>query len=480
MTPKQLREKRATIAAEIRRMADLVNNENRDFKPEEQEAWKKANADYDVLTRQIECSERQLAIDAQLQEPAANNPERIGRRDVDPEARAGDRRGSILRPATRFELAAPQERNLAIEAWARTQMQLDVDDEMIAAARACGVRPGAATLRVPLFNSRQFRAIPRYANGAPRDYFPNQGLPDDFQHYHELLGGRQERAQGVATVAAGLALVAEGFVPRLEKAMLLFGGMMQVAEVLRTQTGADLPWPTVNDTSQEGALIAENTAVTEQDVTFAETILQSFKYTSKLVRVSIELLQDAEIDVPGTLGDLLGERLGRILNNHFTLGTGSGQPRGLEVAAPIGVTTSPAASFDADDLIDLSASVDPSYRGNARYMMHDAIATAARKFKDTIGQYLWQSSLQLGTPDRFNGYPIQINQKMDSTVATGNDIAFFGDLSKYKVRIVREVRLRRLVERYAESDQEGFVAFIRADGDLLDAGTAPIKKLRVG
>jgi hypothetical protein len=38
-------------------------------------------------------------------------------------------------------------------------------------------------------------------------------------------------------------------------------------------------------------------------------------------------------------------------------------------------------------------------------------------------------------------------------------------------------RLRRLDERYAEKDQTGFIAFVREDGNLLDAGTDPVKAL---
>jgi HK97 family phage major capsid protein len=53
----------------------------------------------------------------------------------------------------------------------------------------------------------------------------------------------------------------------------------------------------------------------------------------------------------------------------------------------------------------------------------------------------------------------------------------FGNLKKYKVRQVREIRMYRLQERYRDNDQDGFVAFGRQDGNLLDAGTAPVKKL---
>jgi HK97 family phage major capsid protein len=59
-------------------------------------------------------------------------------------------------------------------------------------------------------------------------------------------------------------------------------------------------------------------------------------------------------------------------------------------------------------------------------------------------------------------------------------LILYGDFSKYVVRDVREVRLLRLNELYAQTDQVGFVSFMRTDGNLLDAGTKPVKWLNLG
>ncbi len=52
-----------------------------------------------------------------------------------------------------------------------------------------------------------------------------------------------------------------------------------------------------------------------------------------------------------------------------------------------------------------------------------------------------------------------------------------GPFKKYKVRDVKKVQVKRLDERYADSDQVGFVAFMRSDGRILNAGTGPIRHL---
>ncbi len=103
------------------------------------------------------------------------------------------------------------------------------------------------------------------------------------------------RAQSVGTDSGGGFLVPEGFREELDIAMAQFGGMRQAADVFATASGNDLPWPTTNDSAQTGELLGENTAATEQDVTFGATTLQAFMYSSKMVRVSLQLLQDSAI-----------------------------------------------------------------------------------------------------------------------------------------------------------------------------------------
>jgi HK97 family phage major capsid protein len=93
---------------------------------------------------------------------------------------------------------------------------------------------------------------------------------------------------------------------------------------------------------------------------------------------------------------------------------------------------------------------------------------------DTMGMPLWQPGLTVGQPDMIMGYQYVINQSM-TTPATGVKSILFGDFSKYLIRDVRDITLLRLDERYADAHQVGFLAFSRSDGDLLDAGTNPVK-----
>lgn len=285
-----------------------------------------------------------------------------------------------------------------------------------------------------------------------------------------------QAAQSVGTTTAGGFLVPQGFSDRLEIALKFFSGMMQNSEIIETETGAPIPWPTVNDTTQVGALLAENTTIGAQDAAFSSVTLNAFMYTSKLIAVSIQLMQDSFMNVDNLVADLAGQRLGRIWNTHFTTGTGTTQPNGAVTASTQGKvgTAGQTTSVIYDDLVDLIHSVDVAYRPNARFMTNDLSLRTIRKLKDSQGRPLWEPSVQAGQPDMLLGYPVVTNNDVPVMAANAKSI-LFGDFSKYKIRRVRSTTLMRLNERYADNLQVGFFAFARVDGNLIDAGTNPVK-----
>jgi HK97 family phage major capsid protein len=284
--------------------------------------------------------------------------------------------------------------------------------------------------------------------------------------------GKESRAQGVGTSTAGGYLVPEGFRAQIVEAQKAYGSVQSESTVLNTATGATLPWPTNDDTGNVGALLAENTQATEQDLELGTADLGAYKYTSKIVRVSLEFLQDVDwMDSEAFLRRKFAERLGRIHNQHFTTGTGTAQPQGIVTGATSGVTAASGTAITYDELIDLEFSLDDAYREspNAAYMFNSAVLKATRKLKDSNGQYLWQPSVQAGTPNMLNGHRYVTNPDM-AAPAIGVKSVLFGDFEAgYVVRLVKAFELIRLNERYADFGQVGFIAFDRADGTVQDA-----------
>lgn len=284
--------------------------------------------------------------------------------------------------------------------------------------------------------------------------------------------------QKTSTTTLGGFLVPEEFSNELEKYKLQFGGMMDAARVISTGTGASLPWPTVNDTATVGAIVTEGTADTVSDLTFASKTLDAYTYTSKVIKISWELMQDSFFNLESLIAEIAGERLGRALNAAFTTGDGSSKPNGVVTASTLGKTAASATAITRDELVDLLHSVDPAYRmsPNARFMFNDSTLSAIKKlsFGSADDRPLWQPGIAVGEPDRLEGYAYTINQDMASIATTAKTI-LFGDFSKYIIRSVVGTELVVLRERYADERVNGFFAYQRADGELVN--TAAVKHL---
>lgn len=286
----------------------------------------------------------------------------------------------------------------------------------------------------------------------------------------------ENRAQGVGTDTAGGYLVPEGFRAVMTESMKAYGGLINLATVITTSTGNPLPWPTSDDTGNVGAILGENTQIGEQDVLLGQASLGAYTYTSKLVRVSLQLLQDSAFNLDTWLPGKLGERIGRAQAPHLVSGTGSGQPTGLVSAATAGVTGAVSAqpAITYDNLIDLEHSVDPAYRLNSRYVLSDGALKILRKLKDADDRPLWVPVPAPGFPATINGFPYTIDNSM-AVPAAGARSILFGDVAAgFIVRVVQDVQMVRLAERYADFLQVGFFGFSRMDARPDDAGATRV------
>lgn len=259
-----------------------------------------------------------------------------------------------------------------------------------------------------------------------------------------------------------------------------YGGVREEATVITSDMGNDINFPTSDGTSEVGELIGQNTTATAADPTFGVVTLSTYKFSSKIVAVPYELLQDSNADIIGFVTKRLGERLGRITNQYFTTGTGSGQPKGVVTAAASGKvgTTGQTTTVIFDDLVDLVHSVDPAYRsGNCCFMLNDSTLKVIRKLKDSQNRPVFLPGYEgLGGAmgDSLLGYDICINQDVASMGANAKSI-LFGDFSRYTIRDVMGMTLFRFDDSaYAKLGQVGFLAWMRTGGTLTDGGQ-PIK-----
>ncbi len=257
--------------------------------------------------------------------------------------------------------------------------------------------------------------------------------------------------------------------------MAYYGGALSAVNVLNTAAGNPIQWPTSDASSDIGEIIAENDPANEEDIVFGTATLGAYLYSSKMIRVPIQLLQDSGIDIEAYVARRLGQRLGRIENRHATIGTGSSQPQGFMTGATVGKTAASATAITHDEVIDLEHSVDVVHRGaNAGFQFHDLTFAYLRKLKDSEGRPLWAPSIAAGTPSTFDGYGYTVNNDI-AQIATGNRTIAFGDFDAAMVwRRVAGGQMMRLSERYAERHQVAFLGYMRADGVVQDASAVKV------
>jgi HK97 family phage major capsid protein len=365
-------------------------------------------------------------------------------------------------------------------------------------------------------NFRYFEAFRHYSIAfqmgdtnrcSPEDRAIIFGQDPEFRGF--LLGSnmefsdREKRDMGIGTLSLGGYFVPKGFVYDVEEALKYYGPMLQVAEIMDTSTGQPLPYPTDNDTTVSGEIVGEGQQVSEKDVSIGQVLFGAFKFSTKMIKLSLELLQDSAFPMESYLKKKMAIRLGRAYNTYFTVGTGTNQPNGI-VTAVVAACGSPSAtpgqsygtpliasgsstntggsetggtSIGSKDLDNLEHTVDPLYRRGAAYMMHDQTLRVIKVLLDKYGRPLWKPGVATGDPDRINNYPYHINNDMTQTPGTagsGNNTVLFGEMNKYVIRRVKELGILTLRERFADYGQLAYIGFSRADGQLLDAGTHPI------
>lgn len=414
---KQLREQRASLVEENRKVLDKVEAEKDQARVKElEEQWDKRDAEIVKLSKDIERAERQEALEAAGDEPA--NPER--------------RSGRVI--GERNDPRSPEERNAAYRAALFGYLRYGMEN----------LEPEA-------------RQVLRGG-------------------YASVAG---ERRDGLSsTNAAGGYTIPTDLFRELQQSMLAYGGARTLAFVLTTDSGNPINVPTVDDTGNKAAIVTEGSSLTSPvDTSFGVVALTSFMYRSFLP-VTLELLQDSAFNIEEWIKGAMAVRLARGTNVHFTTGNGTTQPGGFIPGGSSGYTAASATAVAFNDLVELEHSVDPAYRTgpSVGWQFKDSTLKVIKKLVDTQNRPLWLPGLAVKEPDTILGYKYVINQDMAAVQASNKSIAF-GDWSKFWIRDVRGMMIVRANELHIQTGQVGFYLFSRHDSAVMDAGTDPLKHL---
>lgn len=194
------------------------------------------------------------------------------------------------------------------------------------------------------------------------------------------------------------------------------------------------------------------------------------------------LLDDAQMDIAAWLADEVSIEFAEEEGAAFVTGNGVAKPRGLLSYDFIAnaswswgkvgyVASGKASTFDTDTgnngtekLVSLIHALKQGYRNNARFMMNTGTLETVRKFKDANANYVWQPSVQVGTPSTLLGYQVTDDDNMPN-VGAGEYPVLFGDFARAYLIVDRQ-GIRVLRDPYTNKPYVGFYTTKRVGGGI--------------
>lgn len=297
-----------------------------------------------------------------------------------------------------------------------------------------------------------------------------------------FMGGDIRAAANLTPAGDGGFLIPSIVQEVMERNYAAFAPVIGVARVWATENGEPATFPVLSDS--ESAVQLAPAAATGADATVSGDTppttltgpqLKAWKVSSKPVFIPRETIGDSAIDI---VGEVLGALLARIIryeNLQYTTGDGTTEAEGF--LTNCSHMAAGAVALDLDIALDLVYTVPPLYRPNGVFMASDTTVKYLRKLKTGISgdkRFLWafqDANAVANTPATLHGYPIIVNNDMDSVAADGTFAAksplVFGDFRRF---VVRQAELGQgYIYRYLvpAKDGQAVVMFRRSDSKLL-------------
>ena len=196
-------------------------------------------------------------------------------------------------------------------------------------------------------------------------------------------------------------------------------------------------------------------------------------------QISQHLLDDSFFSIEEFIQNELGGLFAKQEGDAFVNGDGTNKPRGFldYPSATTGddtrafgtlqhVVAASATAVTADELLNFSYQLRAPYRANACWLMRTETLAAIRGLKDSNGNYLWQSGLQLGQPEMLLGKPVYECPDMPA-MAAGNAAIAFGDFRRGYYIVDRLACMLR--DPYTNKPYVGFYTTKRVGGMVVDS-----------
>jgi HK97 family phage major capsid protein len=299
--------------------------------------------------------------------------------------------------------------------------------------------------------------------------------------FDSALRGNKTESRELSVTADGILIPTFVAAPVIAKKAP--GQIYDLVGKMQTSTGAPVKVPYWNDLANSWVLNSASLTTTDPTVSAGPTItIDDLRFNPLLLDNS--LIQDAAFDLTGQVVSDIYTRYIRNISNWITNGNGSNIAGLTSITA--GVTTATPNVITYKDLVSLVTSLDPSYTGDAALTWNTNTQGLVLDILDSNGRPIfipYTSAPSVGGIGTVLGYPVRLNQYLPNAGVTSPTTTVvpvqFGDYSQgYKLNEVSPgIRVKFLDQLYMAQNQVAYVAFARAGGVVLNAGSPPVISL---
>lgn len=289
-------------------------------------------------------------------------------------------------------------------------------------------------------------------------------------------GGLEMKAFTGASDAAGGYAVPDELDAQIDAVLKSISPIRAIANVVKVGSAGYRKLVTSGGTPSGWA--AETGARAETDTPVFNEIAPPMGELYANPAASQTMLDDAAFDVEEWLAGEIAMEFARAEGAAFVGGNGTNKPKGFLSATTSSsgdatrafgqvqyVPSGAAGAFAAnpeEKLIDLVQTLRSPYRQGAAWVMNSATLAKIRKFKTSVGEFLWAPSLAAGQPATLLGYPVVEAEDMPDIAANSLSIAFGNFRAGYLIAERGETAILR--DPYSNKPYVHFYATKRVGG----------------
>jgi len=195
-----------------------------------------------------------------------------------------------------------------------------------------------------------------------------------------------------------------------------------------------------------------------------------------VIELTMELMEDSAVNLDTEIRALLAETRAMDEDSAFLLGTGVGTPKGIITEASEGnITTVNSGATSGQTyagLVNLYTGLPAQYRQRATWAMNSYTLGLLMTLEDTEGHLIFMPNT---VPTNLFGRPIVVSEFIADGATTDNLSMIFGDFSYYAIADRMDMRIIRLVERFAPN--VGIMAVARVGGQVLKTPPFRVQKV---